>query len=152
HDLPRAIRLGRTLFILLACLALRAIPPAHAVSPPGDVVGKVTVGYQGWFSAAGDGSPVNNWGHSNLEMWPDVRAYVTTYSGCPFLQDGVNHGNFTGNLGNGKLATMFSAYDQQVVNTHVNWMAQSGIDCFALQRFGSEISPGSTLKAQRDGM
>ena len=125
---------------------------AEAASPPGDVVGKITVGYQGWFSAAGDGSPVNAWGHSNLEMWPDVRAYVTTYSGCPFLQDGVGHGNFTGNLGNGKPATMFSSYDQQVVNTHLSWMAQYGIDCCALQRFGNEISPGSTLKAQRDGM
>ncbi len=47
---------------------------------------------------------------------------------------------------------MFSSYDQQVVNTHLSWMAQNGIDCCALQRFGSEISPGSTLKAQRDGM
>jgi hypothetical protein len=29
--------------------------PAAAASPPGDVVGKITVGYQGWFACIGDG-------------------------------------------------------------------------------------------------
>ncbi|MEO7720224.1 MAG: lectin [Capsulimonas sp.] len=121
-------------------LALCFGGPAHAASPPGDVVGKVTVGYQGWFSAMGDGSPVNNWGHMNLENWPDMREYTqsyqTTYS----------------NLGNGQPAKMFSSYDQSTVNVHFNWMAQNGIDTAALQRFGNEITPGSTIKAQRDGV
>ncbi|WP_204045945.1 hypothetical protein, partial [Acrocarpospora phusangensis] len=29
---------------------------ARAASPPGDVVGKITVGYQGWFACKGDGA------------------------------------------------------------------------------------------------
>jgi lysophospholipase L1-like esterase/fibronectin type 3 domain-containing protein len=118
----------------------------------GDVVGKVTVGYQGWFSAAGDGSPLNAWGHDNLEMWPEVSEYATTYAGTPFAQAGVTQPNFYGPLGNGQPATMFSAYDQQVVNTHFRWLAENNLDCVALQRFANEISPGSTIKAQRDGM
>ncbi|MGC3960998.1 MAG: discoidin domain-containing protein [Verrucomicrobiota bacterium] len=118
----------------------------------GDLVGKVTVGYQGWFSAAGDGSPVNNWGHSNLEMWPDIREYANTYAGTPFSQAGVTQPNFYGSLGNGQPAKMFSSYDQQVVNTHFRWMAEHNIDCVALQRFANEISPGSNIKAQRDGI
>ncbi|HEY3608718.1 MAG TPA: twin-arginine translocation signal domain-containing protein, partial [Pseudonocardiaceae bacterium] len=36
---------------------------APAASPAGDVVGKITVGYQGWFAAIGDGSPINAWWH-----------------------------------------------------------------------------------------
>lgn len=32
-------------------------------SSPGDVVGKLCVGYQGWFTAQNDGSPVNIWVH-----------------------------------------------------------------------------------------
>ncbi|HEX7654110.1 MAG TPA: GDSL-type esterase/lipase family protein, partial [Verrucomicrobiae bacterium] len=118
----------------------------------GDVVGKVTVGYQGWFSASGDGSPLNAWGHANLEMWPDMREYAVGYTGCPFPQGGVAGTNFNGNLGIGQPATMFCAYDQQVVNTHFRWLAENNIDGAALQRFCNEISPGSTIKAQRDGL
>lgn len=109
-------------------------------SPPGDVVGKVTVGYQGWFTAQGDGSPENNWGHQNLECWPDVSEYTTTYqTSFP-------------NLGNGQPARMFSSWDQSTVNKHFQWMQQYGIDCAALQRFCNEITPGSSIKSFRDGM
>jgi hypothetical protein len=127
-------------FALSACFFLSHQPARAQDNSTGDVVGKVTVGYQGWFSCAGDGSPVNDWGHQNLEMWPDVREYATTYQ------------TELPNLGNGQPARMFSSYDDQVVQTHFKWMAQSGIDCAALQRFANEIKPGSTIKAQRDGM
>ncbi len=36
---------------------------ADAASPAGDVVGKITVGYQGWFACIGDGAPINGWWH-----------------------------------------------------------------------------------------
>jgi hypothetical protein len=112
-------------------------------SAPGDVVGKVTVGYQGWFSSAGDGSPINAWAHTNMESWPDIRQYTTTYSGDPFFQNGVQQAGYTGNLGNGLPAKMYTADDQQVSNTHCLWMQQNGIDCIALQRFGSYTTAGS---------
>lgn len=114
-----------------------------APSAAGDVVGKITVGYQGWFSAAGDGSPLNAWAHTNMETWPDIRQYTTAYAGDPFYQDGVQQAAFTGNLGNGLPAKMYSADDQQVANVHCLWMQQNGIDCIALQRFGSYTSPGA---------
>jgi hypothetical protein len=106
-------------------------------SSSGDVVGKVIVGYQGWFSCSGDGSPLNYFGHMNLEMWPDVRDYTKTYA-------------YDGTLGNGKPAAMFSNWDQSTVNLHVLWMQQNGIDCAAIQRFGNELDNGS-LKSWRDG-
>jgi hypothetical protein len=121
-------------------------------SSTGDVVGKITVGYQGWFGAAGDGSPYNSWTHQNLECWPDVRQYTTTYSGDKFNQAGVAQPAFTGNLGNGQPAKMFSSYDQSTVNTHFLWMQQNGIDCVALQRFGSAFDSDSREKNFRDGM
>jgi len=120
--------------------------------PGGDIIGKITVGYQGWFSATGDGSPVNIFGHTNLEMWPDTREYSTTYGSVPFAQEGVSEGPFSGTLGNGQAARMFSSYDQSTVNTHFKWMQQYEIDCAALQRFANEITPGSAIKSQRDGM
>jgi len=137
-----SIKLCLYLSVVLASVLICG-KPSDAASAPGDVVGKVTVGYQGWFSAAGDGSPVNAWGHDNLELWPDMREYTTSYSASPL--------GYT-TLGNGQTATMFSSYDQSTVNTHFMWMAQNGIDCAALQRFVNEIVPGTTIKAQRDGM
>jgi fibronectin type 3 domain-containing protein len=119
-----------------------------AASPPGDVVGKVTVGYQGWFSCAGDGAPIGGWWHysggayptpvtlsNSIHCWPDVRQFNNVY------QTG-----FT-NFGNGQPATLFSSYDQQTVNTHFRWMAENGIDTAALQRFNPFSGEGPTRDA-----
>jgi len=117
-------------------------PVSHnsIASLTGDVVGKVTVGYQGWFLAAGDGSSFNSWQHTNLECWPDVREYPTLYGNVQFNQGGTLQPPFTGNLGNGQPAQMFSDWDQSTVNTHFLWMQQNGIDCAAVQRFGAHFS------------
>lgn len=115
-----------------------------------DVVGKLVVGYQGWFACQGDGSPRNTWvhwsagtqpspGNQKFELYPDVREYTNTY------QTGY------ANLGNGQPAKLFASYDDQVVNTHFEWMRHYEIDCAAVQRFGSELS-NSTVKSQRDGI
>ncbi|MFC8081097.1 discoidin domain-containing protein [Streptomyces sp. NPDC057307] len=118
---------------------------AKAASPPGDVVGKITVGYQGWFACSGDGAPINGWWHwsqnwgqspspSNTAIvsWPDVRDYTHTYrTAYPAL-------------GNGQPAALFSSYDQQTVDTHFSWMQQSGIDTAALQRFNPNGGEGAT--------
>src|SRR6266700_2973485 len=101
------------------CALLCFGPTAFAVSGPGDVVGKVTVGYQGWFACAGDGSPMNDWWHwsanwsqlpstsnSAIKAWPDMREYSAGYATA------------FSNLNNGQPAALFSSYDQQTVNTH----------------------------------
>jgi hypothetical protein len=122
-----------------------AIPSA---SPPGDVVGKVTVGYQGWFACSGDGAPINGWWHwsqnwgqppsptnTAIVSWPDVREYAATYqTAYP-------------NLNNGLPAKLFSSYDQQTVNTHFQWMQQNGCDTAALQRFNPFGGEGPTRDA-----
>ncbi|MFE2916441.1 discoidin domain-containing protein [Kitasatospora indigofera] len=122
--------------------------PAAAASAPGDVVGKVTVGYQGWFACAGDGAPVNGWWHwaqnwgqtpspsnNSIVAWPDVRDYPATYRTA------------FGNLGNGQPATLFSSYDQSTVDVHFRWMKQYGVDTAALQRFNPTGGEGPTRDA-----
>ncbi|MFD0201687.1 MULTISPECIES: discoidin domain-containing protein [Saccharothrix] len=110
--------------------------PAGAASPPGDVVGKITVGYQGWFAARGDHSPLDGWWHwshdwsqppspSNraLTSWPDMTDYANKYPTA------------FGTLGNGQPATVFSNHDYQTVDVHFRWMREYGCDTAALQRF-----------------
>jgi hypothetical protein len=122
--------------------------PARAASPVGDVVGKITVGYQGWFACAGDGAPINGWWHwtqnwgqppspsnTGIKAWPDMREYT--------------HGYQTAyqNLNNGQPATLFSSYDQQTVDTHFGWMRDNGCDTAALQRFNPTGGEGPTRDA-----
>ncbi|WP_329129135.1 discoidin domain-containing protein [Streptomyces sp. NBC_01476] len=121
---------------------------AAAASPPGDVVGKVTVGYQGWFACIGDGAPINGWWHwtqnwgqspspsnTGIKCWPDMRDYTHGYQTA------------YANLGNGRPATLFSSYDQQTVDTHFQWLQQYGIDTAALQRFNPTGGEGPTRDA-----
>ncbi|WP_336726076.1 hypothetical protein [Cellulosimicrobium cellulans] len=126
--------------------AAAALPGAAvAVSPPGDVVGKITAGYQGWFACRGDGAPIDAWWHwarqadqapsttnTVIKSWPDVREYTTTYqTAFPAL-------------GDGRPARLFSSYDQQTVDTHLRWMAENGIHTAALQRFNPFGGEGPT--------
>jgi hypothetical protein len=122
--------------------------PASAASPAGDVVGKISVGYQGWFACIGDGAPINAWWHwsqnqsqppspSNnvIKAWPDMTEYTKSYQTA------------YANLNDGAPATLFSSYDQSTVNTHFLWMQQNGCDTAALQRFNPNTAEGPTRDA-----
>ena len=113
--------------VLIVCLS--AATPLLASSAVGDVVGKLTVGYQGWFGAKGDNSPHNSWNHwahgsdhpckdhAKVDVYPDTREYTHTY------QTGY------ANLGNGQPAKLFSAWDKQTVDTHFKWMKEVSTPC-----------------------
>ncbi|WP_394848473.1 glycoside hydrolase family 71/99-like protein [Pendulispora brunnea] len=119
---------------------------------------KVIAGYQGWFTAYGDGSPVERWSHwsrgtyqsnagapapgyQTFELYPDV----SEYSAAALFQTGYAA------LGNGSPAKLFSSYPTEVVNKHFAWMQQYGIDGAALQRFAGELRD-SVFKAHRDSI
>jgi len=97
---------------------------------------KVMVGYQGWFTAAGDGSGID-WNHyvvnkrfepgfCHIEYWPDVselgadEKYPT-----PFRH------------ADGRVAYVFSAFNKKTVIRHFEWMRAAGIDGAFVQRFAS---------------
>ncbi|MEV7341081.1 glycoside hydrolase family 71/99-like protein [Streptomyces sp. NPDC093544] len=121
---------------------------APAASPPGDVVGKISVGYQGWFACKGDGAPIDGWWHWSQDMsrppslsnttiksWPDMREYSRGFA--------TDYPNLT----NGAAATLFTSWDQQTVDTHFRWMRENAIDTAALQRFNPFGSEGPTRDA-----
>src|SRR4051794_15641925 len=117
--------------VAAAGVSLDAFAASDALAP-GDVVGKITVGYQGWFTAAGDGGPLAGWWHYGQDWqktpspvneapksWPDVRDFTPTY------RTGYQ------NLGNGQPASLFSSYDQPTVDTHFRWMRENDLDTAA---------------------
>ena len=121
---------------------------ANAASPDGDVVGKITVGYQGWFACIGDGAPIDAWWHwsnnesqaptpsnNGIKAWPDMTIYSKGYQ--------TGYANF----GDGSPATLFSSFDQSTVNEQFALMAANGCDTAALQRFDPNGSEGPTRNA-----
>lgn len=98
--------------------------------------GLVMAGYQGWFTAEGDGSG-RGWHHyqkqgkfepgfASVDFWPDVNDYEKTYK-TEFR------------YANGNAANVFSPYDESTVDLHFKWMKEHGIDGVYMQRFVSEI-------------
>lgn len=106
------------------------------------VLGKVIAGYQGWFNAPGDSSPIDRWvhwspghkgspraGNQTFELWPDVREYADE----DLFQTGYAP------LGNGEPARLFSSFPESVTDLHFQWMQEYGVDGVALQRFLIEL-------------
>lgn len=98
--------------------------------------GLVMAGYQGWFTAEGDGAD-RGWHHyeksgkfepgmNTIDFWPDVTEYTKTYK-TAFKYD------------NGSEAYVYSPYDAESVDLHFKWMKEYGIDGVFMQRFLSEI-------------
>ena len=121
---------------------------AADASAAGDVVGKITVGYQGWFACIGDGAPIDAWWHwssnegqppspSNnvIKAWPDMSEYTNVFQTA------------YAPLGTGAPATLFSSFDQQTISTHFQWMQENGCDTAALQRFDPNTAEGPTRNA-----
>jgi F5/8 type C domain-containing protein len=121
---------------------------AAAGSPVGDVVGKISVGYQGWFACPGDGAPIGGWWHWSRDRFQPPSPANTTIVSWPDLRDFTHvYPTAYPNLGNGQPATLFSSYDQQTVTTHFQWMQTYGIDTAALQRFNPTGDEGPTRDA-----
>ncbi len=98
--------------------------------------GLAMAGYQGWFSAEGDGEGRGFYhynghngfrpGSAKVDMWPDVSEYEKTYPTEFRMADG-------------SAARVFSSYDPSTVDTHFRWMKEYGLDGVFMQRFVNEI-------------
>jgi hypothetical protein len=98
--------------------------------------GLVMAGYQGWFTAEGDGAE-RGWHHyeksgkfepgmNTIDFWPDVSEYTLTYKTAFKFSDGSD-------------AYVYSPYDAESVDLHFKWMKDYGLDGVFMQRFVSEI-------------
>jgi len=98
--------------------------------------GLVMAGYQGWFTAEGDGAD-RGWHHyeksgkfepgsNTIDFWPDVTEYTKTYKTAFKYAYGTD-------------AYVYSPYDEETIDLHFKWMKDYGIDGVFMQRFISEI-------------
>ncbi|MGE0787402.1 MAG: glycoside hydrolase family 71/99-like protein [Sandaracinaceae bacterium] len=118
---------------------------------PSTLEGKLMFGYQGWFTAEGDGARVDRWAHwaggvpdgSNVtfDAWPDLTDYVA--AGVPLYDTNLH-------LADGSVARLYSAYDPEAVDLHFAWMEEHGLDGVFLQMFVGELTDGSDLRELRD--
>lgn len=104
---------------------------------------KLLMGYQGWFSAPGDGSAQNSWVHwfanntptaanATFDFWPDT---------SELDPDELFSTSMT--YSNGSPAKLYSAYKQKTVLRHFKWMQENHLDGVFFQRFLSDLSGGN---------
>ena len=119
----------------LACGRLRAADRVDAST----LEGKVLLGYQGWFSCPGDGSPHNNWRSWSrgvpsattltVDLYPDLRELGPDE---PCQVPGMTI--------DGKPAYRYSAWHRKTVLRHFQWIKQYGLDGVFVQRFVGTVA------------
>ena len=140
-----SIGLCTLLLSFIACVYPKSEESKHSdgggasssVSPPTkrpEILGRVVVGYQGWFSAEGDGMKLgyHHYGRGRsfgpesitIDYWPDM---AEAGPGERFATD-FRHSD-------GKVAYVFSSAHPETVLRHFRWMKQHGIGGAILQRF-----------------
>ena len=101
------------------------------------LTGKLVTGYQGWFTAEGDGSG-RGWfhygrggefrpGRCSIDLWPDV----SELSPAERYATPFRHAD-------GRVAEVFSSCNRETVLRHFRWMAEYESDGAFVQRFAVE--------------
>ena len=111
-----------------------------AVADNSTLTGKSMMGYQGWFSAYGDGTLINDRWHHWGGGWPNITSWgidfypdMSEYSADELYTPGWT-------LNNGNTAYLYSAAHPKSVERHCRWMWEYGIDGIFLQRFLNEVT------------
>jgi hypothetical protein len=124
--------------LLISALTCSGLHAADRVDPS-TLNGKVLVGYQGWFSCPGDGSPHNNWrswsrgvpsaSTLTVDLYPDLREL-----------DPDERCLIPGMTIDGKPAYLYSAWHRKTVLRHFQWMKKYGLDGVLVQRFVGTVA------------
>jgi hypothetical protein len=105
--------------------------PQATVVDPSTLAGKLMMGYQGWFGAAGDGSGFNMGHYGGIDPFPDMSDLAD--AGIPLYD------YLTTFPGGGKVY-VYSNYNPGPTNVHFRWMQQYDVSGAMLQRFTTEIN------------
>lgn len=110
------------------------------------LTGKVMCGYQGWFTAEGDGAGLgwHHWttdrkqphaGNIRVDMWPDVSELGPGERFATALR-----------FADGRPAELFSSARRETVLRHFKWMREYGIDGAFVQRFITNLRDPRALR------
>ena len=121
------------------------VTPSESITRDG-LTGRVLCGYQGWFSAAGDGAGLG-WRHwlkkdpsapggssPAIDLLPDVSELPPEER---FASDIIGS--------DARPIELFSSYLRPTVNRHFRWMREYGIDGVFVQRFATTLRDPSLL-------
>ena len=120
--------------------------------------GKIMAGYQGWFSAKNDGSPLDGrWSHwvdgtlfdldkATTDLWPYFSAKDVNHT--PVMGRKISKVLLDTGLtkNNGTDAMVFSSFSEEIVDLHFKWMQENNIDGVFIQRFVSQLSSPALLE------
>jgi hypothetical protein len=128
----------------LALLIMSPSVCAQSKVDPSTLKGKVLLGYQGWFSCAGDTSGSGNW-RSWARGTPTAESLtIDMYPDLSELEPDELYPVPDMTIG-GKQAFLYSAYNRKTVVRHFQWMKEYGLDGVLVQRFVGSI------QGKRDG-
>lgn len=109
--------------------------------------GKVLCGYQGWFTADGDGSGRGwfHWaknsrskpsaGNIRVDLWPDLSEFGPDERFATDIK-----------YADGRAAEVFSSFKKATVLRHFRWMREAGIDGVLVQRFATQVLKPAGLR------
>ena len=120
--------------------------PVVSASAYSEFIGKSVAGYQVWFVA---GSLTSGWTHWNTRTSGAPGPTTSHFEVCPDISEYPEEVLKPTNLapmGNGTPFKLFTSTEQSVIDIHLKWMKDYGIDGAAVQRFIGNIG-GSIIKS-----
>ena len=117
--------------------------PSVSASSYSEFIGKSVAGYQVWFVA---GSLTSGWTHWNSRTSGAPGPNTSHFEVCPDISeypDEVLKPTNLAPMGNGTPFKLFTSSTKEVIDIHLKWMKDYGIDGAAVQRFIGNI--GSSI-------
>ena len=125
--------------------------PSTTASSYSEFIGKSVAGYQVWFVA---GTLTSGWTHWNSRTSGAPGPNTSHFEVCPDISEYPDEKLKPTNLepmGNGTPFKLFTSSDKEVIDIHMKWMKDYGIDGAAVQRFIGNIG-GSIIHSPTESI
>ena len=125
--------------------------PTTVTSAYSEFIGKSVAGYQVWFVA---GSLTSGWTHWNTRTSGAPGPNTSHFEVCPDISeypDEVLKPTNLAPMGNGTPFKLFTSSTKEVIDIHLKWMKDYGIDGAAVQRFIGNIG-GSIIHSPAESI